>query len=257
MSRGWLAAGAVGVAAVAVSVAVGVWFFVRRDVAEPASVKDAIVAFREQEAAGAVRQSPIPTGVYVYATDGFERTDALGGVTHRYPATSSITVTADPCGVRLRWDVLRGRYTTWTACVRPEGWLQRTRDERHTFFGIADETIYRCTDTPFRPAGDTPGTAFTVSCTTGSATEHGRGRVVGREKLGVGDAEVECAHVRTVTTFGGATTGSATFDFWLARDTGLPVRVTMVSRTTNGSLIGDVHYDEDVSLELTSLTPRR
>jgi hypothetical protein len=31
----------------------------------------------------------------------------------------------------------------------------------------------------------------------------------------------------------------------------------MRSRTTSGSLIGDVHYEEDVSLRLTSLVSRR
>jgi hypothetical protein len=51
--------------------------------------------------------------------------------------------------------------------------------------------------------------------------------------------------------------GSATFEFWLARASGLPVRITMASRTTNDTLIGDVHYEEDVSLALTSVTPRR
>jgi hypothetical protein len=64
-------------------------------------------------------------------------------------------------------------------------------------------------------------------------------------------------HVRTRTAFGGATSGTSTFDVWLARTTGLPVAMKMVSRTTSGSLIGDVHYEEEVSLRLTSLTPRR
>ena len=96
-----------------------------------------------------------------------------------------------------------------------------------------------------------------MACTTGDATERGHGLVVGREVCQVGGTAVECAHVRTRTTFGGGTTGSATFDFWLSRATGLPLAVTMLSHTTTGSLIGDVHYEEDVSLRLTSLAPRR
>jgi hypothetical protein len=180
-----------------------------------------------------------------------------GGTTHRYPATSTITATSDPCGVRLRWDVLDGRYSTWRLCIGRDGWEQRVRDERHTFFGIGDQTTYTCRHTLFRPARDEPGTTFPVSCTTGEATERGRGQVVARESCKAGGTALECAHVRTTTTFGGGTTGSATFDFWLARETGLPVAIRMVSRTTNGSLIGDVHYEEDVSLRLTSSTPRR
>jgi hypothetical protein len=37
----------------------------------------------------------------------------------------------------------------------------------------------------------------------------------------------------------------------------MPVRIVMVSRTTNDSPVGDVHYEEDVTLLLMSLTPRR
>ena len=256
MSRRWVAAGAAAVVAALALAALGGWYLLRRDHVEPASVVDAVAAYRAQEGAGRGR-SPIPTGVYLYDTEGFERTDALGGTTHRYPTTSTVSVTADPCGIRLRWDVLDGRYTTWQLCVGPRGWTQKLRDERHTFFGIGEQTTYRCADTAFRPAGDEPGTKFAVSCTTGEATERGRGTIVGRGSCHVGGSAVECVHVRTRTTFAGGTKGASTFDFWLARDTGLPVAVRMVSRTTNGSLIGDVHYEEDVSLRLTSLTPRR
>lgn len=256
MSLRWLAAGATSVIATVAFVALGGWYFFLRDVAEPASVAAAIAAFRDQGTAGQA-SAPIPVGVYVYDTEGLERTDALGGATHRYPATSTLSVTADPCGARLRWDVLEGRFTTWTVCVAPDGWSQRAREEHHTFFGIADQTTYACSDTPYRPEGDEPGTTFTVSCTTGSTTERGRGLVVGRVSLDVVGTTVDCVHVRTTTSFAGASTGTASFDFWIARETGLPIRITMTSRTTNDSLIGDVHYEEDVALELTSVTPRR
>lgn len=260
MSRRWLAAGAAVVVAAAVLAALGGWYLLRRDDVEPATVADAVASFRAQEARAAATghsATPIPTGVYVYETDGFEKTDALGGATHPYPSTSTLSVTADPCGVRLRWDVLDGRFTTWQLCLRPGGWMQKARDERHTFFGIGDQTTYRCPGTPFRPRSDTPGTTFPVACTTGKASERGRGRVVDRASCRVRNSVVDCVHVRTRTTFGGETSGTATFDFWLARTTGLPVAIEMVSRTTNGSLIGDVHYEEEVSLRLTSLTPRR
>ena len=254
MSRRWLVVVAVAVAGAATAAALGGWWFLLRDVAEPATVGEAVSAYRQQGTGGA---STIAPGVYVYATDGSERTDALSGVTHRYPRTSTITVSGAPCGVRLRWDVLRGRSTTWTVCTGASDWLERSRYERHTFFGVTEETTYTCTGKPFRPAGDRPATTFTVDCSTGKATERGPGRVVGRETVRVGGTRVPAVQVRTTTSFSGDTTGSATYDFWLARDTGLPVRIDMVSRTTNGSLIGDVHYDERVSLRLASLVPRR
>jgi len=254
MSRRWLVAAGAAVAGGAAVCVLGAWWFLLRDVARPASVGDAVAAYR-RDAAGATRA--MPAGVYLYATSGSERTDALGGVTHRYPRTSTVTVTAAPCGIRLRWDVLRGRSTTWWVCTGAGNWSERSRSERHTFFGVTDRTTYVCKRTPFRPAGDRPATAFVVDCSTGKATERGRGRVVGRETVSVGDTRVPTVHLRTETSFSGETTGTATYDFWLARKNGMPVRVTMLSRTTSGSLIGDVHYDERVSLRLTSLVPRR
>src|SRR5262249_34541961 len=149
-----------------------------------------------------------------------------------------------------------GRSTVWRLCSGPDGWTERVRDERHTFFGIGDRTTYRCGRTPFCPSEDADA-AFDVSCGTGEATERGRGRVVGRESCRVAGPAVACTPVRGATAFGGGTTGTATFDFWLSRDTGLPLAAKMVSHTTTGSLIGDVHYEEDVSLRLSSLTPRR
>ena len=253
MSRRWLVGGIVAVAAVAAAGLVGAWWLLLRDVSTPARVGDAIAAYRQ----GDTGSSPISPGVYVYATDGSEQTDALRGATHAYPSSSTLTVTGAPCGVRLRWDVLEGRSTTWTACTAAGDWTERSRDERHSFFGVTQKTTYVCTDTPFRPAGDRAGKTFTVSCSTGKAREHGPGRVVGTETVDVGGTPVPTVHIRTRTSFSGATTGSATYDFWLARATGLPVRITMVSRTTDASLIGDVHYEERVSLRLTSLEPRR
>ena len=253
MSRRWLVVAAAAVAGVAATGALGGWWFLLRDAAEPATVGEAVSAYRGHGSEG---RSAIPPGVYVYATEGSEHTDALSGVTHRYPRTSTVTVSGAPCGVRLRWDVLRGRSTTWTVCTAAPDWLERRRDERHTFFGVTDETTYTCTDKPFRPAGDRPATAYTVDCSTGKAKESGLGRVVGREAIMVHDTSVPAVHIRTTTSFSGDTTGDATYDFWLARETGLPVRIDMVSRTASGSLIGDVHYEEQVSLLLTSIVPR-
>jgi len=256
MSRRWLVGSAAAVLCVVAVGLFGAWWLLLRDVAEPATVDDAVSAYREH-GSGAGSGSSIPPGVYVYATNGSESTDALGGVTHRYPRTSTVTVSATSCGPTLRWDVLRGRSTTWTICTGSRGWVERSRFERHTFFGVTEKTTYECSGTPFRPAGDRPGATFVVTCSTGKAKEHGSGRVVGRETVDVRGTAVPTVHLRTRTSFSGRTTGSATYDFWLARKTGLPVRIVMVSRTTSGSLIGDVHYREDVTLRLTSLAPRR
>jgi len=249
-----LAAGVVGALAVAI---VAAWFFLLRDVAEPTSVSEAVTTFREEEETAPPGPSQVPEGVYVYETDGYEKTDALTGVTHRYPRRSTITVTKDVCGVKMRWDVLRGRSTTWTYCVDPSGWDVVSQDERHTFFGRTERTTYICGGLPFRPAGDPPGTVYGVDCSTPSARELGTGRVVGRETLRVSGKPIETVHLRKTTSFTGEIRGATTHNVWLARKSGVPVRIVMVSMTTNDSAVGDVRYEERVTLRLLSLTPRR
>jgi hypothetical protein len=252
--RAWLGAG-VGVASGVAVAGVAVWYLALRDVAEPAKVADAVTSFREHGSGG--RGFGVPAGVYVYATRGFETTDALTGVTHRYPSVSTITVTRDPCGFQMRWDVLKGRSTVWTYCTRGNGWTVASQDERHTFFGRTEHTDYRCTRSPARPAGDRPGTAFVVLCATAGADERGHGIVLGRQRVPVGGLPIETVHIRRASSFTGAIRGASKYDFWFARKRGIPVRVGMVSKTTNDSPVGDVHYEERVTLQLLSLAPRR
>jgi hypothetical protein len=250
---GIIAAGVVGVVAIAAGAA---WLVAFRDTAEPVEVEDAVTSFRgETTAAG---ESPIRAGVYVYATDGYEKTDALTGVTHRYPRRSTITVAAADCGVRLTWRVLDGRSTAWTYCAADDGWELRTQDERHTFFGRTERTTYECKATPILPTEPAVGASWSVSeCASGETAETGRMRVVGLPRLVVAGTPVQTVHVRKQTELSGSSRGTSRHDLWLDAKTGLPVRLALVSRTTSDSPIGDVRYEEDVTLTLLSLEPRR
>jgi hypothetical protein len=248
---GIVAAGILGVLAIA---GVGVWVALFRDTAEPVTVGEAVTSFRTGTDTTPPAASSIPPGVYVYATRGYEKTDALTGVTHRYPLRSTITVTAADCGLSLTWRVLKGRSSEWTFCVTGDGWELRTQDERHTFFGRTETTTYTCENTPV----DAAVRSWPVSCTTGNATETGVARVVPGAILRIGDMLFPVRHVRKVTAFTGSIRGSSRYDFWFqARDQLPPVRIVMISRTTNESPVGDVHYEEDVTLVLTSSKPRR
>jgi hypothetical protein len=251
---GLVAAGVVGVVAIA---GVGVWLALFRDTTEPVTVGEAVTSFRTDTERTPEEATPIPQGVYVYATSGYEKTDALTGVGHRYPRRSTITVAGTPCGMTLTWRVLKGRSTVWTFCVTREGWELRTQDERHTFFGRTETTTYTCENTPIRPAPPTVR-SWSVSCSTGDAQETGVARVVPDRILRIRDALYPVLHVRKATTFAGAIRGSARYDFWFHRRLAIPpLRIVMISRTTNDSPVGDVHYDEDVRLTLLSFRPRR
>jgi hypothetical protein len=249
----WLAA--LGAAVVVVA---GGWQLFLHDTAKPATVDEAVQRFR-RDAMKAVETPPagLVPGVYVYETTGSEEIDALGGATHEYPSRTTITVTRGGCGWRLRWVALQSRSTTWERCHTAKGEVLRSAFETHRFYGNTEHTDYRCATTLERPAGDVPGKTWPFRCTTAGTTQQGTGRVVGRGVLAVGGARVPVVHVRWETTLAGKTTGTSEQDEWLDRATGLPVRLVMTSRTTTGSLIGDVHYQEHVDLRLRSLSPRR
>ena len=255
MRRAGLIAVAVGVIVLAGVVA---WLVAFRDTADPVTVDEAVTSFRTETEPTPSRPSPIPEGVYVYATAGFEKTDALSGVTHRYPRRSTITVAADGCGVSLMWRVLQGRSTEWIYCVVTQGWLLERQDERHTFFGSTEQTTYECETTPIWPAAPAVGMRWRVlDCGTAETDERGTVRVVGLPQLRVDGVDVRTVHIRKATTFSGAVRGTSRHDIWFDLDSGLPAKVVMVSHTTNDSPIGDVFYEETVTLRLTSLEPRR
>lgn len=250
---GLIAAGVVGALLIAVGAA---WFIAFRDTAEPASVGEALTSFRSDTEPSA-SALPVQPGVYVYATSGFEKTDALTGVTHRYPRKSTITVTPAGCGMSLTWRVLQGRTTTWIYCLTDDGWQVRSQDELHTFFGHPERTTYVCDDTLIKPAAPTVGARWPITCKTADTTEKGTVAILGEDTIRVGASHVRAWHVRKVTTFTGANTGTARHDLWFPVHPGAPAKIVMVSHTTSQSPIGDVHYDEVVTLRLLSLEPLR
>jgi hypothetical protein len=67
-------AGVIAVVALAVVAIAGAvtWLVVFRDTAEPVSVEDAVTSYRGDTGPAPSGASPIPEGVYVYATRGFE-----------------------------------------------------------------------------------------------------------------------------------------------------------------------------------------
>ena len=249
---GLLAAVTLGAVAVA---GVVVWLVAFRDTAEPVTVDEAVTSFRTETEPAPGGRSPIPEGVYVYATRGSERTDALTGVRHRYPRRTTIGVAAHPCGVSLTWRVLTGRSTEWVYCVADGDWRLESQDERHTFFGTTQRTTYVCRDAPIRRSDGRE--RWPAACSTDTTDETGTVTLVGPERLVVGGSPVRTEHVRKRTRFAGEIRGTARHDVWFEQATGVPVKLVMVSRTTNDSPIGDVHYEESVSLRLTSLEPRR
>ena len=247
---------AAAVAAVVLAgAAVAAWRVVLRDTATPATVEDALARYRAAAERG---ETPILAGVYVYTTTGSESISALGGTTHRYPRRSTITVTRAPCGMELRWDVLKTRSTTWTVCVTGElaqsldGWT-----ERHVFFGQADRTVWECSGSPWLTDPSAIGTRTSHICSGGDTTQGGTVDVLGLVPLRVAGTTVETLHVRLRAEENGVARGPLVEERWVERETGLPIRIRYRVRTANKSVIGDVVFTERYELRLTSLEPRR
>jgi hypothetical protein len=244
--------GAIAALAV-VGAGAAVWAFALRDTAEPASVDEAVRRFREAAAGG---DTPVPAGVYVYATIGSESISALGGTTHRYPRRSTITVTPAPCGMTLRWDVLTTRSDTVTVCrgsggQRLAGWV-----ERHRFFGQDDRSDWRCEATAWLPAAE-PGAALPYRCRSSDTDQQGTTRVAPGRTVVVDGARIDAVVVRVEAEETGSSRGKLTQERVLEPATGLPLAIEYTVSTKNDSPIGDVGFEERYTLRLLSLEPRR
>ncbi len=224
--------------------------FFLRDSSQAATISEALRRYRATD-----HPSGGLNGVYVYATKGSESINALGGAKHDYPARTSITATQVPCGMRYQWSPLEDRSTSWTFCSTAAGIELRISDERHTFFGQGDHAVYRCSGRLLVPKEKTAAASKPFSCRSDRNLEVGTARVLGHVTLDVGGQRVRAIHVSTDLTIRTRDSGNEWVDWWLDSSNGLPLRVTLRSRTSRKMWVGHVRYHEDFSLRLQSLTP--
>ena len=271
----WIVAGGVLVAVVVAFVVVR--FVVLRDTTTTISSDDVLARFRASTTTTSTSSPATPSttsattaptpvlappqpGVYQYATSGHEHVDALGGTTHDYPATTTITVTDEGCGVQQRWDVLQERWSSRQLCVTADGVVSGGYTDFHRFFGQDDRADWTCTPpyvlVPTRPEA---GASWPGACTDGSGTAEATTiTVVGLEPVTVGGTTVPAVHIQRVEQdTGGDTTASTTTDSWLDVASGLLLKEQASSTSTTSSPIGDVHYSEQYELTLTALQPQR
>ncbi|MFH1329218.1 MAG: hypothetical protein ABIJ48_00955 [Actinomycetota bacterium] len=243
----WLLAGAVSAALV---VAVGTVLFLFRDRATPVE--------RGEVGATLVTSGGRPGdfGLYVYATTGFETTDALSGSRHNYPAQTYMTIQPGGCGTLVRWQALGERWDEWDYCADGSlaGW-----QAYHEWFGVSNLEVWTCS--PPVPTQGGPGGAWTGSCTrvagsqVDAAEDSLRYEVVGYETLTVGSEQVETLRVRTRSSSSGGSDSTDATDTWVLPGTQLVVRQVTDDSSTSQSRIGPVEYHEEYELHLVSLYP--
>jgi hypothetical protein len=199
-----------------------------------------------------------PTGVYRYATEGFEEVDALGGARHDYPATTTITISRAGCGSEERWQPLQERVGSTFTCAGPEGGELRATRQRREFFGQSQEKAYTCEPGVLvRPMAPRPGATWTGECRSEDSRIALSGRVIGFEDLVVEGRRVPVVHIRLAGALTGSTRGRSDREVWLARSDGLLVQAVGSTDTDADTPGGEVRYRETYRLRLLSLTPRR
>ena len=228
----------------------------------PVTVSEAVDRYRAASSDPAASSSmpvataPLP-GVYVYATQGQETVDALGGDTHVYPPTTTITVTAIDCGgFRIEWRPVSGRADTTEICPSGGGLVERGAVNAHEFFQMSQAENFMCAPGAWWLPPATV-TTWTAECQSdGGRTTSRAGRVLGPEAVTIASETHDAVHVRFDDTVTGTSTGTSTTDLWLDPHTGLPLRQTSTSSTGNETVIGHVTFDEHVDMTLQSTTPQ-
>lgn len=233
----------IGGAGVGVAFASGL---VLHDSSTPASVRDAVSAFRSS-----VPAPSGPEGVYAYTTRGYESLRVVVRARHDYPAVTAMTAVRTGCGLAVTWRPLVERSTTWVLCRGRAGRSLVESSESHRFFGTRDTVDYRC-DVVFGA-----GVASRASCRSREDGERLVVRRVGREAVRVGEVGIPAVRYRTVGRVSGHDGGVETVDWWFAPALDVPVRIDLRSDTSRGVTLGRARYAEDVTLTLASPTPRR
>ena len=253
------------VGSVVVLLALGIGYVITRDSATPVDVADAVDRYRDEGGGGAgssttttPEEPSLPAaGVYVYATEGAEQVNLLGGSTHRYPLQTTLTIAATDCGLRQRWTPLEERWDEEQLCLTEAGLERQTLHTHHQFFGMADDQDFVCpAGYTVLPADPAVGDTWTTECNADSVRITGTGQVVGFEAREVAGTSIETVHVRIEETATGSSTGPSSDDYWLRASDGLLIERASSVQSRSETPVGTASYEERFSLRLTSLTPR-
>ena len=260
--RGWFG----GIVLFAVLLACGGWWWISLD-PSVVSVNDALNDYRNRASTTVVgtsigtslsaRHAVIPEGVYTYITNGREALDGPLTESHIYPAESAITITESECGFDWQWDVFERRSDTNKWCWINDDLTEAQSTTDHIFFKVHDKRTFICEPVAVVLPSPTSTTSMTSTC-TGSDTVNSRtAKLVGKESLLVGKDVVDTVIVTATDIAGKKSSGVSTVTLWLRPSDGLIIKMHRVADIKNDSIIGAIHYTEDITLTLASLTPQK
>jgi hypothetical protein len=261
--RRWVFAAGIAVVLVIVGAAVYALWFRTDTTVTPFGVEEALAELASEpagsEPAGS-EPAELPVlpavGVYTYTTRGGDQIDALGGASHTYPETSTLTVRAMGCGVSQRWVAAGERYDEYEVCPADDGVALVGWTEFHRFFGTDDRQSYECSGDP-RPLGAPAGTTWTTTCRRDGEIGVWTGEVLDPETTILVDGDSVAAEHVVWTIDNGDPDDVVRIETWFMAGTDLVLRRAAVATTVEGSPVGDVHYGEIYEITLRSLTPTR
>jgi hypothetical protein len=197
-------------------------------------------------------------GVYRYTTIGKEGVDALGGTEHIYPAETTITVTEDGCGMRLRWDLLVERYEEWHVCL-VDGHVTLAPDgvQFHEFYGQSRTDIAECRHAVVLAPAPAPGTQTARDCTLADEQWQPVWTFTGSGTANVGGSDIDTITFEASIELDDPEYWEHTTVVWTLGTSGLPVAVDWRASSRNPSPVGGTVYTETFTAELVSTTPLR
>ena len=196
-------------------------------------------------------------GVYVYATEGYEETDALSGQRHNYPSHTTITASRHECGYRFRWQPLEERWDQSDTCRNAKGIVLERFAIYHEFFHRgATEDFALDANAVVLPNDPVAGDDWRWTGKSNDSAIDTLTTVIGFETIDVGGKRVRTVHLRYDTAMSGANQGTQTQDRWHTLDTGLLIRlVNAVDAKVEVPFGGTANYKERYRIDLKSLSP--
>ena len=212
-------------------------------------------------AATAAAAPSVEEGVYTYATEGYEYTNALGGARHEYPAETPVTLRRLECGGWVqRWQPLAERWDESELCPDAGGDAIAVRrfTTHHEFFQRSQRQDFTCPPTAhvYRRSA-AAGQQWAWECAAGGSGISTTVTFLGVEPLRIAGADRPAAHILYESTLTGANRGTQRQERWLDPETGLNLQIKTDIDTEADSPFGAVHYEEHYVITLSSTEPRR
>lgn len=250
----------IGVAVLIAAVAAGAWFFMLRSPTTQLDLRQALRLYRHGQ--GTTDDEPsrgLPaSGVYRYRTSGAEHL-SLGDITRTFPPSTAVIVTDARCST-MRWEPFEQHVEGLVACPAADGALSIVSIPSYEeIAGTTTTTVVECpTDTYLLPPDPVVGRRWRSTCRAPGQTVVVTGQVVDTAPVDIGGAAMPAVHTRLSMSMSGSESGTNPNDYWLSASTGLILRQSeTVDVSQAAGPLGAVHYDEHMSIALTSAQPAR